>query len=81
MRACVCACVCMCTCVSIYVYSYQLSLPSSPQALWALGNIAANGAGAREDVLRHGVVPALLKWVPSLSLHTLCMLCSIHIKL
>ena len=43
-------------------------VPTSLQALWALGNIIGDGVELRDYVLDHGIVPAILKYV-----HTLCM--------
>ena len=50
-------------------------VPTSLQALWALGNIVGDGIELRDYVLDHGIVPAILKYVCSHTLYVVSVVC------
>ena len=82
VRACMCVCVyeyeCLCGSdmgMGMYVHMCMSQLQQftiSIQALKVLVNIASEGTETRNCVLKHGMVPALMKFVHSLALHTVC---------
>ena len=70
---CVCVCVCLCVCVCVRVsYCNNKLFTMSLQAIKVLLHIASDNPEARDCVLKHGMIPALMKCVHSLALHNVC---------